>query len=406
MAASAKKKTTPHPVSSVQRWRGQQATSTATRAAGLLLLLVVFLLLVFPSPIVGYPWRSTLFGPIAHVILAPVPTPEMGLPAFLPVAPVIQWIAWLWCALAAYGAFTLLQHLLLLRMQTVAPLKKPRAYYRIRLPSSASVDKEQGVGLLRSLHGMLPAPRAVTGAGVPLVLRWTGLPDLPIQQGVSLLLPQTSLVSVVKTLEGIAPGTLVEAMPDPFTAALQPGLHLAWCDLRAAAGDTVPLAIPLRDQSPLLEGLLPTLAPPAGVVATDVQVLLRPIAQIAAWRLKVLASAERQKVDVQSNEQKVIDKKAEGPGFDTTFRLLVLAETPAMAQGYLAVLADAFAPTAQTIGIRQQRLRATKAQCMAVGDPPLPAPRPATEPNATTEQAAPAKKQRRKQQQQATEGPS
>jgi hypothetical protein len=256
------------------------------------------------------------------------------------------------------------------------------------------------VGLLRSLHGMLPAPPGAPDGTVPLVLRWTGLPDQPIQQGVSLLLPDTGRVSVIKTLEGVAPGTLVEATDDPFTAALKPGLHLAWCDLRPAAGDTVPLSIPPKAQSPLLEGLLPALSPPAGVVATDVQLLLRPVAQISAWRLKVLATAERLKVDVQSGEQKVIDKKAEGPGFDTTIRLLVLGETADLAQGYLAVIADAFAATAQTIGTRQQRLRATKAQCIVLADPPLPAPRP------TKAKAAQAKKQRRKQQQQATEGPS
>jgi hypothetical protein len=204
---------------------------------------------------------------------------------------------------------------------------------------------------------------------------------------VSLLLPDTGRVSVIKTLEGVAPGTLVEATDDPFTAALKPGLHLAWCDLRPAAGDTVPLAIPPKAQSPLLEGLLPALSPPAGVVATDMQLLLRPVAQISAWRLKVLATAERLKVDVQSGEQKVIDKKAEGPGFDTTIRLLVLADTADLAQGYLAVIADAFAATAQTIGTRQQRLRATKAQCIVLADPPLPAPRP------TKAKAAQAKKQ-------------
>jgi len=376
-APSRRKSAAKPPVSAVQHWRGQQSGDLAMRAVGLLLLLIVFLLLTFPSPIFGYPWRTVVFGPIAHVILAPVPTPEMGLPGFLPVAPVIQWIAWLWCVFLAYGAFTLLQHMLLLRMQTVAPLRHPRTYYRVRLPAGSAIDKEQGINLLRGLHGMLPAPRAVTGAGVPLVLRWTGVPDQPIRQGVSLLLPQTNVISVVKTLEGVAPGALVETADDPLTAVLQPGLHLAWCDLRLAAGDAVPLAIPPKDQAPLLEGLLPALAPPAGVRATDVQVLLRPIAQITAWRLKVLATAERLRVDVQSLEQKVINRKADGPGFDTTVRVLVLAETPDLAQGYLAVLVDAFAPTAQTIGTRQQRLRATKAQCIVVNDPPLPPPRAA-----------------------------
>lgn len=377
MAATTRKASPKAPVSAVQRWRGQQATTLALRAGGLLLLLVLFLLLTFPSPILDYHWRAAWFGPIAHIVLAPFPTPDLGLPDFLPVAPVVQWVAWGLAALLAYGAFTLLQHILLLHMQTVAPLKKPRRYYRLRIPASATVDKEQGVGLLRSLHGMLPAPRAVTGAGVPVILRWTGRPDQPIQQGVSLLLPDAGLVSVIKTLEGIAPGTLVEATDDPFTAAMQPGRHLAWCDLRLLAGDTMPLAIPPKDQAPLLEGLLPALAPPAGVVATDMQIMLRPIRQIGDWRLKVLASAERLKVDVQSTEQKAIDRKAEGPGYDTTLRLLVLADSADLAQGYLAVLADAFAPTAQTIGVRQQRLRATNARCIELGDPPLPAPRPA-----------------------------
>lgn len=371
MAATTQKGPTKQSVSAVQHWRAQQATATASRLGGLLLLLLVWLLLVVPSPILGYHWRAVVFGPIAHVVLAPFPTPEMGLPAFVPVAPVVQWVAWLWCVLAGYGGCTLLQHLLLLHAQTVAPLKKPRTFYQVRLPASATVDKAQGVGLLRSLHGMLPA---VHRAGAPLVLRWSGLPDQPIQQGVSLLLPDTARTSVVKTLEGIAPGTLVEAVDDPFLAALTPGRHLAWCDLRLSAGDAVPLAIPPRDQSPLLEGLLPALAPPAGVVATDMQLILRPVAQMTAWRLKVLATAERLKVDVQSNEQKVIDKKAEGPGFDTTIRLLVLADTAALAIGYLAVIADTFAATAQTSGTRQQRLRATKSRCVALHEAQ---PRPA-----------------------------
>lgn len=369
------------PVSATQRWRGQQATTMALRLGGLLVLLVLVGLLTLPSPILGYHWRLVVFRPVAPALRTPFPGADMPVPAFIPVVPVYQWMIWIVVGLLGYGAVMLGHHLVMLRMQQVVPLSKERQYYRIRMPASATTDKAQGVALLRSLHGMVPSPQAITGAGVPLVLRWTGAPDLPVQQGVSLLVPAAQVVSVTKTIEGVAEGTLVEAGADPLRTALRPGDALAWCALRPAAGDAIPLAIPPREQSPLLDGLLPAMSPPAGVRLTDVQIMVRPVAQITTWRLRVLSMAERLKVDVQSDEQKALNRKAEGPGFDVTMRVIVIADQPDLAQGYLTVLTEAFSASAQTVGVRQQRLRATRAQVIILPDPPLPPPRPAKKTN-------------------------
>lgn len=334
--------------------------------AGIILLIVVllYLLIVMPSPIFGFPWKSYIldYPPVLKILAMSIP--ESGGFSF----PLLQWLIWGLCGAFAYFAVMLFQHMMLLASQGTRPLKEPRTYLRLRVPATSSLDPKSGESLLRSLHGVLPpAPVKPDGKGVPIVLRWSGLPDQPIRQGVSVLLPSTQRISVEKTMEGLTDGTMVDEQPDPLLNAVKYGMTVAWVDLMLAAPDTYPLAIAEGKSKPLLEGLLPALAAPAGVAATDVQVMLRPITS-TDWRLKVQMMADRLKIDTTAPERKTTDKKAAGPGYDTTIRVVVVADSPDLASGYLGTIVGNFAATAQTIGTAQQRLRPTRIQTYTVPD--------------------------------------
>src|SRR5262249_86744 len=230
-------------------------------------VLALFIIPRLPSPVLGFDWRGPLWAPFAPMLLAPFPD-DPTLPAWVN-APLL---AWLYRAIAGLGAWfvlKLVEHLRSLYAQRTVPLAQGRTYIGLAVPLSIALKIEDGVALLRSLHGVLPPGNPKLGSGAPLVLRWTGMPEQPIKQGISVLGPPDLIVSVQKTLEGLGKGTETDIAGAPVLKALERGRYVCWADVHLAAPSDLPIAIPPGRQSPLQDALLPAMAPQAGVVLSD-----------------------------------------------------------------------------------------------------------------------------------------
>jgi hypothetical protein len=339
--------------------RGQQqaASRRGLILFGILLWVVLPRILpLIPAKIASVRWKA-LLAPGVSFLWMTLPPDGVPLPIFFPRAPIVQWANW---GLAAFGAFvclTLFLHLISLYVQRTKPLTATRIYRQVRVPVSVTLKPTDGVTLLRTLHGMLPPANAHQGTPAPLILRWTARPERRVQQGMSILDRGDLAVSIGKIVEGIAGGTKGETKDDPLLAELKPGRWLCACDLTLTAPSDIPIALGSTTGNPLLESLLPALAPQTGIICADVQVILEPAAE-TSWKLRVRARQEQLKADLSATEKRALDAKAQGPGFRCGVRLLAVADKPDAGQVMVRTMSAAFAGSAQSIGTTEQRLRA------------------------------------------------
>jgi len=376
------------PISAAARYGQQQATAALVRVAIVGGLVVVLVLPYLPSPIGPVPnplgavpgmadqlgpwdWRGALWEIVAPALAHEViPAGWFGVPhpAVTPVL-VLRGAGVIGGLVLILG---LIQHLRSLYAQRTRPLTATHVYLRFRVPGNARLTPADGVTLLRTLHGMLPPPNLVAGSPVPLTLRWTARPEWPVTQGVTVCGPPTLLTSIAKTLEGLTRGAVAEVLPDPFLAELQEGRWLCWAEVRQLAPRFLPIAVAGRTEDPLLDALLPALAPQAGVVIADIQIMLVPLAD-RTWRLPVVAQQEALTRDLAPAEKQALAAKAAGPAFRVGMRLRVIAETReaglAMVQTVAATLSSSAQPVASTV----QRLTAGAAQALPAVLPPAAA---------------------------------
>lgn len=375
----------PKPTSQASRYGRQQAAAAQARlgvVAGAVGLLVLPYL---PSPVGPFPnplgkvpglpvnlgpwdWRGYLWGLLAPSLLQEVISAGLfGFPH-----PAVTPFLMLKLAGTLFGLLVILgliQHVSSLYAQRTRPLKATHTYVRLRIPGNARVTPMDGVTLLRTLHGMLPPANPAQGSPVPLTLRWTARPEMPVTQGVTVCGPPTLLTSIAKTLEGLTRGAAAEVLSDPFTAELHEGRWLCWADVRQVAPRFLPIAVAGRTDDPLLDAMLPALSPQAGIILADVQIMLSPLAD-RTWRLPVLAQQEALKLDIATSEKQAMEAKASGPAFRVGVRLRVIAESReagvAMAQTVAATLSSSAQPVAATV----QRLAAGGAQSLPAVLPP------------------------------------
>lgn len=356
-----------------ERMQQQRAWALVTQVLTLAFVLVIVLLPLLPSPVAGVEWRSHGWELVAFALEPALPDPDWG----LAVAPAPVFI-WLERALGLGGiilVLALVGHLIALYRQRTSPLDVARTYVRLRTPLTLDLKPADGLTLLRTLHGQLPSKSPLTGAGAPLVLRWTGRPERAIAQGVCVLGSPTLLTSVQRTLAGLGNGTEATVADDPLLAACAPDRLLCWAEVRLAAPDDLPIAVPAGGETPLVDGLLPALAPQRDIYASDVQIILRPIPD-RRWLLPVQARLETSKSDSLSSERRALEQKAAGPAFAVCIRLLAVAQTPQAGAAMVQTLGAAFAASAQSVGATQQRLVVGPVRSLpAVLPPPPPLPR-------------------------------
>lgn len=370
MAAARAARSSPPPLTPAAAAAQKQAQQQLIRLGVLAAILAVFLVPLIPSPIAGVDWRTFAWAQVAPTLLAPFPDPAIGMP--LPPAPMLTW---LYRALVVAGVYLIggmALHLRGLYVQRKRPLTQPRTYLRVRTPLEVKLKPTDGLALVRTLHGVVP-PAGALGNGAPLVLRWTGQPEKPITQGVSLLGGETLVTSVQKTLEGLGSGTQTDGREDPLLKACEAGRVLCWADVRLATADDLPIAVATGTETPLVDALLPALSPQKGVFAGDVQIILRPVGD-RAWRIPVLARLEAAKGDAGTSERKALEQKAAGPAYDVCMRVLAVAASPEAGVAMVQTLGAALASSAQAVGLTQQRLVAGAVQCLpAVIEPPTTA---------------------------------
>ena len=377
----------PKPTSQASRYGRQQAVAAQTRlgvVAGLVLLLVVPLLPSpigpFPNPLAAIPglagqlgpwdWRGALWASLAPSLLQPIiPAGRLGVPH-----PAVTPFLLMQLGGAIFGLLVILgliQHLFSLYAQRTRPLTAPHTYVRLRVPGNARLTPLEGVTLLRTLHGMLPPTNLARGSPVPLTLRWTAHPEMPVTQGVTVCGTPTLRTSISKTLEGLTRGAAAEVHDDPFTTELTEGRWLSWADVRQVAPRFLPIAVAGRTDDPLLDALLPALAPQAGVVVADVQIMLAPLPD-RTWRLPVLAQQEALKLDIAATEKQALDAKVAGPAFRVGVRLRVIADTREAGVAMVETMAATLSSSAQAVAGSVQRLAAGGAQALPAVLPPAP----------------------------------
>lgn len=359
------------PVAQAVGYAQRKQREELTRLGALAGVLAIFIVPRLPSPIVGFDWKGPLWQPFAPMLLAPFPN-DPTLPAWLD-APMLIWLYRAMAGVGVWFIFTLIQHLQSLYAQRTAPLAQDRTFISLAVPLSITTKPDEGIGLIRTLHGVLPPANLKLGDGAPLVLRWTGVPEQPIKQGVSVLGPTDLVVSIQKTLEGLGKGTEAEIADDPIMKALKDGRYLCWAEARLQAADDLPIAI-FSGPSPLQDALLPALAPQSGVLLADVQIIVRPVPD-RSWRTAVLARLESLKVDAGAAERRVMEQKAAGPAFEVAIRLIAIAEKPEAGAQMVKTMGNALSSSAQGIATAQQRLVCGPVQVLpAVMEPPPPMP--------------------------------
>ncbi|NNJ12214.1 hypothetical protein EKD04_017940 [Chloroflexales bacterium ZM16-3] len=388
MPTASRAAAAPKPTSQASRYGRQQAAAAQARVAAVAGIVAAYVVPLLPSPIGPFPnplaavpgfapelgpwdWRGYLWGTLAPSLLQPIiPAGLLGFPhpALTPFL-AIQLGGAIFGLLVILG---LIQHLISLYAQRTTPLAATHTYVRLRIPGSARLTPLEGVTLFRTLHGMLPPANLAQGSPVPLTLRWTARPEMPVTQGVTICGQPTLLTSISKTLEGLTRGAAAEVADDPFVAELREGRWLCWADVRQVAPRFLPIAVAGRSDDPLLDALLPAMSPQAGVDMADVQIMLSPLSD-RTWRLPVLAQQEALKLDIATPERQALDAKAAGPAFRVGVRLRVIAESRDAGVAMVQTIAATLSSSAQPVAGSVQRLSAGGAQALPATLPPAPA---------------------------------
>lgn len=377
----------PKPVSQAARYGRQEAAAAQARLGVVAGIIGLMILPYLPSPVGPFPnpladvpgfteqlgpwdWRGYLLKLLAPSLLQEIiPAGLFGFPH-----PAVTPFLMIRLGGAVFGLLVVLglvQHVTSLYAQRTRPLKAKHTYVRLRVPGNARLTPQEGVTLLRTLHGMLPPANPAQGSPVPLTLRWTARPEMSVTQGVTICGQPTLITSVAKTLEGLTRGAAAEILSDPFTEELKEGRWLCWADVRQVAPRYLPIAVAGRTDDPLLDAMLPALSPQAGVILADVQIMLSPLAD-RTWRLPVLAQQEALKLDIATAEKQAIDAKAAGPAFRVGMRLRVIAESREAGIAMVQTIAATLSSSAQPVAGNVQRLSAGGAQALPAVLPPAP----------------------------------
>jgi hypothetical protein len=172
----------------------------------------------------------------------------------------------------------------------------------------------------------------------------TGIPDKPIEMGVVIADPKDkrraeTAMAIRAIIQGQLPGAQIDEVPDPFVAALTPGVKVVWREY----GLKLPPHYPLRflddiEGSDLLGPFAAAMAA-RGTLRTEAQIVVRPATSWVlnwGWRghatallLKLAAKADYALTD----DTKAIEAKLDAAPFEATIRIVVVADgTDAHAQ--------------------------------------------------------------------------
>lgn len=201
------------------------------------------------------------------------------------------------------------------------------------------------------------------------------------QVSASISLRQSLQRALTKMVLGQDAETIVDEIPDPLAAVLTPGRVLCWRELRLTKPAHFLIRTPADFTNDALGTIAAALRTPAGVVHTEVQVIVRPridLDLLTSWRVfarRRYIGVRRKDVLGTTTETKTLEAKLNSEAYDVTLRLLAVADTqqavPA-ARSALRELQSAFGQYQTRTAVGVQRFRATG----VVSDRIVPIPQP------------------------------
>jgi hypothetical protein len=265
---------------------------------------------------------------------------------------------------------------LLLVVQTMRMRGVERTYLRIRTPRTTTLHSTgarsgAGADTFRAVHDMLPTNGMLTGRAPWIACTLVGRPDEPVELGAAIGgdARQRTIVagSLRKIIVGQAPEAVVDERPDPLTAAIEPGAVVAWCDFSLALSPSYPLRLHSDvEHSDLLGPLAAALTPRAGVRHTEAQIIVRARKDwelTRGWRAagtRRLLHMKAKQVYAIGDDAATLEDKLNGPVYDTTVRVIAIAQGRQHVSAAYAEIAEAAAVLGQYAarsGSRLQRLR-------------------------------------------------
>ena len=213
----------------------------------------------------------------------------------------------------------------------------------IRVPNRPTARAtDTGADFVRALHRQLPVATVWLGQAPWLSLTWSARPDEPVELGIVVAggtaTKRASWVAAIrKTIQGLAPEAVVATRPDPLADAMTPGRVAAWAEWRLALAPSYPLRLHDDQQAGDLVGpLVAALQPRQGVVATEVQLSIRPRPDDShlarGWRaagirrlLRLMGKHEY----ALTPDARALEAKLAGPVYDATLRAVAVAADPA-----------------------------------------------------------------------------
>src|SRR6266540_1130635 len=244
----------------------------------------------------------------------------------------------------------------LLVVQTTRMRSLGGAYLRIRTPQtttlhSAGSRHDAGEDLFRAAHDMLPTMGMLTGHAPWIACTLVGRPDEPAELGAAVggdARQRTVLArSLRKIIVGQATEAVVDERPDPLAAAIQPGALVAWRDFSLALSPSYPLRFHSDvEHSDLLGPLAAALTPRAG-----------------------LLHMKAKQVYAIGGDVVTLEDKLNGPVYDTTVRVVAIAQSRQHVPAARAEIDEAAAVLGQYAarsGSRLQRLTRVGGGCLVV----------------------------------------
>ena len=273
----------------------------------------------------------------------------------------------------------------LLVVQTTRMRSLGGAYLRIRTPQtttlhSAGSRHDAGEDLFRAAHDMLPTMGMLTGHAPWIACTLVGRPDEPAELGAAVggdARQRTVLArSLRKIIVGQATEAVVDERPDPLAAAIQPGALVAWRDFSLALSPSYPLRFHSDvEHSDLLGPLAAALTPRAGVLHTEVQIIVRARKDwglTQGWRAagtRRLLHMKAKQVYAIGGDVVTLEDKLNGPVYDTTVRVVAIAQSRQHVPAARAEIDEAAAVLGQYAarsGSRLQRLTRVGGGCLVV----------------------------------------
>lgn len=249
-------------------------------------------------------------------------------------------------------------------------------YLRIRLPHPQTSDPHppaHGAELFRALHQL---PSLEKGW---LALTLSAWPDQPVTFGATLTNGIGGLnwgAAFRQLISGQDATALIDRCSDPLSKALLmagPGASLGWCELGLALPPSYPLRTPEHAGADMLAPLLAALRPGSGMTYAEAHLVPVPRhdwgSEFGGWRVGLrrrLLQLQARDVYGLAAEAQTLQSKHNGPAFDTTLRLLVVAADRPTANQKLNELCAAFGQYVAPTGNAAQRLVVIKRGMCAV----------------------------------------